>query len=167
MQPTILDIREQQFTGQTNQLPQATNPDFAGAQAALNSFYYALNSSDLEVLDQVWLPHELIQVNNPLGGITRGATAIHDLYSRIMKGRVRVRVMFTDAIAFITPTAVVFAGREEGTYVVNGRETPLHIRTTRAFVFSAEHKGWRQVHHHGSIDDAAELLAYQQAIKNQ
>jgi len=40
---------------------------------------------------------------------------------------------------------------------------PLSIRTTR--FFACEAGRWVQVHHHGSIDDAEALAAYQAAIR--
>jgi phage gp16-like protein len=41
---------------------------------------------------------------------------------------------------------------------------PLSIRTSRVFAFQPNH-GWRQMHHHGSIDDPAALAAYQDAVR--
>ncbi|MCA9935449.1 MAG: hypothetical protein H6662_11830 [Ardenticatenaceae bacterium] len=47
----------------------------------------------------------------------------------------------------------------------NGGVTlPLHIRTTRVFHYLGAELGWRQVHHHGSIDDPDLLRAYQTAV---
>jgi hypothetical protein len=40
---------------------------------------------------------------------------------------------------------------------------PLRIRTTRYFRY--ENGAWRQFHHHGSIDDAESLAAYQRAVR--
>ena len=54
-------------------------------------------------------------------------------------------------------------GRERGELDVNGRRMPLAIRTTRIFRRDAD-KRWRQVHHHGSIDDPHVLAAYQDAV---
>jgi hypothetical protein len=56
----------------------------------------------------------------------------------------------------------VFAGRETGEYTVT-ETVPLSIRTTRFFTY--EDGRWVQVHHHGSIDNAEALAAYQQAIR--
>jgi len=40
---------------------------------------------------------------------------------------------------------------------------PARLRTTRIFRRAGD--GWRQVHHHGSIEDPALLAAYQQAVR--
>ncbi|MER7245035.1 hypothetical protein [Kribbella sp. NPDC000426] len=57
---------------------------------------------------------------------------------------------------------MVFAGREVGTYRhPTLGEQPLQIRTTRIFTYDGV---WQQIHH-GSIDDAEALAAYQQAVR--
>jgi hypothetical protein len=142
-----------------NRLSDATDPSEAGARAALESFYYALNQRDLEALRGVWTTHPLAQLNNPLGGILRGGDAIAELYSRIFTGRVRLTVEFGDIAEYLGADHAVFAGRETGEYVVGSRVVPLAIRTTRYFRYDGER--WVQFHHHGSIDDAEALAAYQ------
>lgn len=59
------------FYGPTsrNRLDEATDPGPTGALAALESFYYALNSADLDALSTTWSSSPLAQLNNPLGGI--------------------------------------------------------------------------------------------------
>jgi hypothetical protein len=42
---------------------------------------------------------------------------------------------------------------------------PLAIRTSRFFQYFGPELGWRQVHHHGSIDDAEALDRYQRAVR--
>jgi SnoaL-like domain len=53
-------------------------------------------------------------------------------------------------------------GRERGTLQVGGQQLALAIRTTR--VFRRRGGVWRQVHHHGSMDDPAMLEEYQRLI---
>jgi hypothetical protein len=53
-------------------------------------------------------------------------------------------------------------GRERGYFKTASLEIPLAIRTTRIFV--KIDNDWRQIHHHGSIDDPALLKTYQEAI---
>ncbi|NUS00851.1 MAG: SnoaL-like domain-containing protein [Kribbellaceae bacterium] len=130
-----------------------------GALAALETFYYALNHKDLEVLVDGWADDPLVQLNNPVGGILRGRDAVRDLYKRVFAGSLNVQVTFGDAATYWLDDAVVFAGRETGTYL---GDRPLQIRTTRIFRYDGS---WQQVHHHGSIDDPAMLAAYQQAVR--
>src|SRR5437870_4056120 len=111
-----------------NRLTGASDPSAKGAYAALESFYYALNHRDGDVLRRVWTDDPLAQLNNPLGGILRGGDAISELYEKIFTGPVRVEVTFGDAVEYLDDRHAVFAGRETGTYTVHGSAAvPLHI----------------------------------------
>lgn len=57
----------------------------------------------------------------------------------------------------------VAVGRERGTFSLgSGAELALAIRTSRTYVRTAQ--GWRQLHHHGSIESPELLRDYQNAI---
>ncbi|WP_431907973.1 YybH family protein [Amycolatopsis thermoflava] len=146
-----------------NRLDVATAPGIEGALAALETFYFAFNQRDSDVFAKVWTQDALAQLNNPLGGILRGGEAISALYDKVFHGPARVTVTFGDVVEYAGDGHALFAGRETGSYVVDGREVPLRIRTSRYFRY--EDGRWAQFHHHGSIDDAAELAAYQAAIR--
>jgi hypothetical protein len=106
----------------------------------------------------------LVQLNNPIGGILRSREAVRSLYERVFAGTLDVQVTFGDAATYWLEASVVFAGREVGTYRhPELGEQPLQIRTTR--IFRHDGGAWQQVHHHGSIDDADALAAYQQAVR--
>jgi hypothetical protein len=146
-----------------NRLAQTHQSSRDGALAALESFYYALNHRDPNAMRAVWADHPLAQLNNPLGGILRDGATAADLYARIFAGPARLEVTFSDIVAYLGPDHAVFAGREDGHYVVAGSEpVPLDIRTSRYFRYQGGR--WAQYHHHGSIDDAGALAAYQQAL---
>jgi hypothetical protein len=55
-------------------------------------------------------------------------------------------------------------GRERGTYVDGGVEKNFNIHTTR--IFQLVDGRWRQMHHHGSIEDAKLLADYQNAVRS-
>jgi ketosteroid isomerase-like protein len=136
-----------------------------GALAALESFYFAFNNGDLDVFRQVWVPDELIRLNNPLGGILDGIGPISDLYDRIFNGAADVWVEFWDIVAYdIGDTAAVFSGRELGQFTKAGRSIDLDIRTSR--VFHRVDSRWGQVHHHGSITDTELLDNYRNAVQS-
>jgi hypothetical protein len=154
-----MEVVDHRFGPQSrNRLTDTENPARDGAIAALETFYYALNNRDLDILSAVWSQHDLAQLNNPVGGILRSGHAITDLYRRIFDGGLGLTVTFTDAATYWWADSVVFAGREIGSY---GAQAPLTIRTTRVFGYDGH---WRQVHHHGSIDQPEELAAYQRAV---
>ena len=53
-------------------------------------------------------------------------------------------------------------GRERGYFRLGGEEIALAIRTSR--IFQKNDGRWRQVHHHGSIEDPQLLAKYQAAV---
>jgi uncharacterized protein (TIGR02246 family) len=146
-----------------NLLAHTTQPGREGALAALESFYYALNNRDAKALARVWSDKDLVQLNNPLGGILRGRDAIVDFYQRVFDSPAKLEITFGDIVEYLGPNHAVFAGRETGTFTApDGTRAPLSIRTTR--YFGHLDGRWGQLHHHGSIDDADALRAYQQAV---
>ncbi|MDH5527461.1 MAG: nuclear transport factor 2 family protein [Nitrospirota bacterium] len=150
-----------------NRLKDAAAPGLDGALAALESFYHAFNRRDDTLLAAVWADAPLVQLNNPLGGILRGIGPITELYARVFHGPARVWVAFSDVVAFEGGDMIAFAGRETGEFVLGETVIPLHIRTSRVFarVEGETTRCWRQVHHHGSIDDAGLLGRYQRAVR--
>ncbi len=161
---TILSLGEKAFRGAQNRLAETVQPTMEGAMAALETFYHALNERSLDLFHQIWLDHPLIQLNNPIGGMLRGAGPIGELYARIFEGPVYVRVGLHESVAYLSAEMAVFAGRERGTYERDGRAYPLDIRTSRIFLYAPAQGGWRQIHHHGSIDAPEKLGHYQQTI---
>lgn len=147
-----------------DRLAEAAAHTIGGARAALETFYFAFNRGSAEKLRAVWLADPLVQLNNPLGGVLRGLDSIGDLYAGIFDGPARVWVELWDIVEFALGDAVVFAGRERGEFVLGDSQVPLAIRTSRVFAF-APGVGWRQVHHHGSIDDPGLLARYQAAVQ--
>jgi hypothetical protein len=138
-----------------------------GARLLMESFYFAFNNKDLEVFGKVWANHELIQLNNPLGGILRGYESIAASYEQIFTGAASVWIELSDLVEFQTEDMIVFAGRESGEFTKNNRTLPLAIRTSRVVQWFGPEIGWKQVHHHGSIDDSQLLNVYQQAVRGE
>jgi len=54
-------------------------------------------------------------------------------------------------------------GRERGRVSARNQELEMKIRTTRLFRFDGSR--WRQVHHHGSIDDPQLFATYQDLVR--
>ena len=146
-------------------LDDAAQATAAGALAALETFYYALNRRDANVLAQVWAAHPLAQLNNPLGGILRGGTDIVEFYERVFAGRARLEIEFADVVQYLGEQHALFAGRESGTYTLDGSEpTPVQIRTSRYFRYDPSRGRWLQFHQHGSSDDPQALADYRHAL---
>ncbi|MDH5228975.1 MAG: nuclear transport factor 2 family protein [Gammaproteobacteria bacterium] len=140
----------QQLTNQTSAL------------FALNQFYHAFNQRNLMAVKQNWWHSDNAIMSNPLGGIKRGWNQIEDVYDRLFHGHAKVFVEFHDFNYSETETCAVFIGRERGWVRSGDVQLDLAIRTSRVF-FKIESQ-WRQVHHHGSIDNAELLANYQKFV---
>lgn len=128
---------------------------------ALSEFYGAFNNRDLEKMAENWAPTD-ISMANPLGGIRRGWEEIGAVYRAIFTSSAQVRVEFYDYTWHQASEFFLVAGRERGEFRLGDTVIPLAIRTTRIFRLLAGQ--WRQVHHHGSIDNPELLARYQEAV---
>jgi ketosteroid isomerase-like protein len=74
-----------------------------------------------------------------------------------------VQVAFHDYTLHVAGDLFYAVGRERGTLERDALRLEPAIRTSRLFRLIGG--SWRQVHHHGSFDDAALLAAYQEAVR--
>ncbi len=125
----------------------------------LNQFYRAFNNGDLKLMQDNWLNSKEASMNNPLGGIMRGWTAISNVYERIFLGKAQVYVEFYDFTIHKTEDMFFATGRERGYFKTDEVEMQLAIRTSR--IFKKIDGVWKQIQHHGSIDDPELLKKYQ------
>ncbi len=132
---------------------------------ALVQFYRAFNSGDMRLMSENWRQSSDIAMNNPLGGIKRGWEEIRSVYERIFSGPAEVYVEYFDYTIHETAEMFYAVGRERGYFRLNGKEITLAIRTSR--IFEKVDGLWKQVHHHGSIEDAELLSKYQGAVMGQ
>lgn len=130
--------------------------------AALEQFYAAFNARDLGLMARNWARTDDIALDNPLGGIRRSWAEIRALYERVFSGQAAVYVEFYDYTLHAGSELFYAVGRERGYFRCDGYEIALAIRTSRVFRDAGD--GWRQVHHHGSIEDSALLARYQAAV---
>lgn len=157
MQFTSNEIHAEPISGRN---PMMRNTD---ELQALAQFYRAFNTRDLALMEQNWLPSDESTMTNPLGGIARGWANIRIVYERIFNSGSPVHVEFHDYTLHIIGSMFYAVGRERGFVVANDQRLDLEIRTSR--LFRLEVGRWRQVHHHGSIENCEMLKAYQQAIQ--
>lgn len=136
--------------------------DSATPQGALIEFYAAFNGRDMEKMARNWANIDGIAMDNPLGGIKRGWDEIKQVYERIFDGPAKVYVEFYDYTIHEGEDMFYAVGRERGEFVKGIESVLLAIRTSR--VFRKMDGRWRQVHHHGSIDDPKLLERYQKAV---
>lgn len=130
--------------------------------SALVVFYNAFNERNMDLMETSWLNSDEISMDNPIGGIRRGWDEIKQGYHKIFNGKAKVYVEFYDFSIHKTKDMFFATGREKGFFKVDEIEIPLKIRTTRIFLRS--NNVWKQVHHHGSIDDPVLLEEYQKTV---
>lgn len=131
---------------------------------ALSEFYRAFNGRDLGLMEQNWDVSGEASMDNPLGGIQRGWNEISAVYRRIFGGEAKVSVEFHDYTLHQFGETFLAVGRERGLLVKGDAvKIELTIRTSRWFRLID--RRWRQVHHHGSIDDPDLLARYQAAVR--
>ena len=137
--------------------------DPASPKGALSEFYRAFNTRDIGLMQQNWLDGDAPVMNNPLGGVRRGWREIRPTYERLFgHPDARVEVEFFEYTIHDLGDGFVAIGRERGALVRSGEMTDVAIRTTRIFVRSNDR--YRQLHHHGSIEDPSSLGAYRTAF---
>jgi ketosteroid isomerase-like protein len=130
---------------------------------ALAQFYRAFNGRDLALMAENWADADDIAMDNPLGGIKRGWPAVRSVYERVFNGDARVTVEFHDYTLHRSGDVFYAVGRERGLLETSAARLDLAIRTSR--IFRRADERWRQVHHHGSVDDPQLLDAYQRAVR--
>ena len=130
---------------------------------ALNEFYMAFNSQNFDLMQKNWMNSKDIAMSNPLGGIKRGWDDIKVVYQRIFKAKVVVYVEFYDYVILEMKDGFCAVGRERGYVDTAGDKLNLEIRTSRIFVM--KNGEYKQVHHHGSIENYELLKQYQNLLK--
>jgi ketosteroid isomerase-like protein len=131
-------------------------------ESALAQFYAAFNGRDLALMADNWAQTDEISLDNPLGGIRRGWAEIFPLYERVFSGPAVVYVAFYDYTLHVGQELFYAVGRERGHFRKGDTELALAIRTSR--IFKKLEGRWKQVHHHGSIEDPELLSRYQSAV---
>lgn len=136
--------------------------DLSRPEQAVAQFYRAFNGRDLPGLAESWEQSGEAVMDNPVGGIARGWEAIRSIYERLFAGDARLYVEFHDYTIHGSASMFYAVGRERGRFERGPVALDLAIRTTR--VFRSVDGRWRQIHHHGSIEDPALLGAYRDAV---
>jgi ketosteroid isomerase-like protein len=130
---------------------------------ALSEFYQALNRRDLELMADNWAQTDEAVMDNPVGGIKRGWGEIKEVYAQIFSHPEPFWLELHDYSYHEAGEVFYVVGQERGEYRSGGEVLRMSIRTSR--VFRLIDRKWRQVHHHGSIDDAELLGRYQRAVR--
>jgi hypothetical protein len=114
-------------------------------------------------MERNWAASDEASMDNPLGGIRRGWDEIRPVYISIFESPARVTVAFHDYTIHRFGETFLAVGHEHGAFVADDVSLDLKIRTSRLFLDVGDR--WRQIHHHGSIEDPALLARYQAAVR--
>lgn len=143
---------------------QEAKPDDTSPYSALVDFYNSFNNQNFESMETNWLQTVEASMSNPLGGIKRGWSDIKEVYKKIFNGSAKVYVEFYDYSIYKTNSMFIAVGRERGTLEFNNEIIDLAIRTSR--VYCIHDNQWKQIHHHGSMDNPQSLANYQSTLIN-
>jgi len=136
--------------------------DISSSDSALVNFYSAFNNQNYQLMEKNWLHTTEATMSNPLGGIKRGWNEIKEVYQKIFSGQATVYVEFYDYSIHSTNSMFLAVGREKAMLTTKNKQIELAIRTTRIYV---KHENiWKQIHHHGSIENPELLETYQATI---
>ncbi|MEK7166621.1 MAG: nuclear transport factor 2 family protein [Patescibacteria group bacterium] len=136
--------------------------DLSSPYQALVQFYCAFNGADMKMMSDNWAQSDEVAMDNPLGGIKRGWHEIRSVYEKIFNGNTKVYVEYFDYTIYEVADMFYTVGRERGYFHSVDTEVTLAIRTSR--IFKKVDGNWKQVHHHGSIEDPQLLAQYQSTI---
>lgn len=132
-------------------------------EGALAEFYRAFNGRALTLMERNWAASAEISMDNPLGGICRGWEEIRAVYDRIFASPARVTVALHEYTIHRFGETFLAVGREYGAFLAGEVSFSLELRTSRLFVDAGDR--WRQIHHHGSVEDPELLARYQAAVR--
>ena len=130
---------------------------------ALSEFYRAFNTRDLVLMERNWISSDEASMAHPIGGIRYGWDEIRQVYERIFRAAATVNIEFHDFTLHHFGDTFCAVGREQGVLQGNKDSLNLKFRTSRLFRFIDDR--WRQVHHHGSIEDPVLMAWYKAAIR--
>ena len=116
----------------------------------------------MKMMSDNWAQSDEVAMDNPLGGIKRGWHEIRSVYEKIFNGNTKVYVEYFDYTIYEVADMFYTVGRERGYFHSVDTEVTLAIRTSR--IFKKVDGNWKQVHHHGSIEDPQLLAQYQSTI---
>lgn len=154
----IMKPKQTPITGRENK------DDLSTQMLIISKFYEAFNNKDLDKIAEVWAHTDDISAENPAGGIRRGWTEIRAVYEGIFNSRAKVKAEFYDYTLHEAGEIFYAVGRESVELETGGQTIHADVRITRIYRLTAGK--WKQIHLHGSIDDADLLAKYQRAVQS-
>ena len=117
-------------------------------QKANQSFYRCIETLDLEAMERLWLHEDWVRCIHPGWDVLVGWQAVRRSWQTIFENTQWIRVVPTNAEAFVFGEIAVVSCAENLT-AAEGAEVGVALaQATNLFRSTAE--GWRMIHHHAS-----------------
>jgi len=125
----------------------------------LAEFYHAFNSRSFQLLELNWIDSEDASMESAVGGIERGWSAISKIYGLLLHSKRHITLQLHDFSIHRIGETFLAVGAERGRFTSDQGDVDFVIHISRWFTMV--YGRWRQVHYHGSIDDAVILARFQ------
>jgi hypothetical protein len=136
-----------------------TSMDPADPLGVLAEFYHAFNSRSFQLLELNWIDSEDASMESAIGGIERGWSSISKIYGLLLHSKRRMTLELHDYSIHRIGETFLAVGSERGRFSSEKGDLDFIIQISRWFTLA--YGRWRQVHYHGSIDDAGVLARFQ------
>ena len=127
-------------------------------EGALAEFYRAYNSRDIQLMEANWAHGDEPSSFHTLGGKRRGWAEIKALYEQTFYGVSGAHVTFHDVMIDRFGDTFITTGVEKG--LLRSRDATMAFRARTSRLFGWRGGRWRQLHHHGSIEEPESLAQY-------
>jgi ketosteroid isomerase-like protein len=138
-------------------VPSPTDPT-----GALIEYYRAFNDQRLQLMELNWLDSAATSINSPFGSSAQGWNGISDIYRRLFRLKAKPSLELMDYTVHVTGDTFLCIGTEIIRFRGEGATAEFRSRSSRWF--TRLYGRWRQMHYHGSIDDASQLARLQSWI---
>jgi SnoaL-like domain len=129
------------------------------ALGALAEYYRAFNGRNMELLELNWIDSDEASISGPLGGQQRGWKSISRVYDELFRLKAKPNIELHEITIQENGVTFLCVGRELIRFQRGEIVFEVSARSSRWFTHS--YGRWRQVHYHGSIDNADQLHEFQ------
>lgn len=118
----------------------------------LSEYYHALNNGDIQLMKHNWSKEKSAAFTSPLGGIVRTHETIISAHNELFESPIDIDVEYYDVQIALMDNGFQAVGRERGVMRIGNETVSVGFRTSRLFI--KEDGEYKQLHHHGSFEDA-------------
>ncbi len=124
-------------------------------EQANERFYRALENSDLDEMDAVWLHDDWVKCVHPGWDLIIGWEKVRESWDRIFEGGTGMRVAASEIEIKVEGNFALVSCYEDLVIFLDSSSAPVSARTTATNLFRLVKGEWRMIHHHASqVPDA-------------